>query len=154
MVTLDIAPQVSQLDTGSGVPISSNVTAPVFDIRAAQSRVGVEDGKTIVIGGLMQDEKQQTVQKIPILGDIPYLGMLFKRTQNTKIKTELLIFLTPHVALRPDVLPAMSKDEEQGLKLTPNAISPGTFQDHMRGMERGGSAPLPEAPKPEESGTK
>ncbi len=114
----------------------------------------MKDGETIVIGGLMQDEKQQTVQKIPILGDIPYLGMLFKRTQNTKIKTELLIFLTPHVALRPDVLPAMSKDEEQGLKLTPNAISPGTFQDHMRGMERGGSAPLPEAPKPEVSGTK
>jgi hypothetical protein len=44
----------------------------------------------------------------------------------------------------------MSKDEEQGLKLTPNAISPGTFQDHMRGMERGGGTPQPEAPKPEE----
>ncbi|HUO07387.1 MAG TPA: type II secretion system secretin GspD [Phycisphaerae bacterium] len=154
MVTLDIAPQVSQLDTGSGVPISSNVNAPVFDIRAAQSRVGVEDGKTIVIGGLMQDQKQQTVQKIPIVGDIPYLGMLFKRTQNTKVKTELLIFLTPHVAQRPSALPAMSRDEESGTKLVPNAISPGTFQDHMRGMQRGGLPPQSEVTKPSEPGTK
>ena len=143
MVTLDIAPQVSQLDSGGGVPISSNVSAPVFDIRAAQSRVGVEDGKTIVIGGLMQDERQQTIQKVPVLGDIPYLGMLFKRTINTKIKTELLIFLTPHVALRPDALPAMSKDEMRGTKLVPNAVSPGTFQDQIRGMERGEATTRP-----------
>jgi general secretion pathway protein D len=143
MVTLDIAPQVSQLDAGGGVPISSNVDAPVFDIRAAQSRVGVEDGKTIVIGGLMQDERQQSIQKVPILGDIPYLGMLFKRTINTKIKTELLIFLSPHVALRPDALPAMSKDEMRGTKLVPNAVSPGTFQDQIRGMERGEATTRP-----------
>jgi general secretion pathway protein D len=154
MVTLDIAPQVSQLDTGSGVPIASNVSAPVFDIRAAQSRVGVEDGKTIVIGGLMQDERTQTIQKIPLLGDIPYLGMLFKRTTNTKTKTELLIFLSPHVALRPDALPSMSKDEERGTKLVPNAVSPGTFQDQMRGLERGGATTRPDVDKAAEPGTK
>ncbi len=154
MVTLDIAPQVSQLDSGSGVPISSNVNAPVFDIRAAQSRVGVEDGKTIVIGGLMQDQRTQTVQKIPLLGDIPYLGMLFKRTTNTKVKTELLIFLTPHVAQGPDALPGMSKDEERGTKLVPNAVSPGTFQDQMRGLERGAATTRPDVSKPAEPGTK
>jgi general secretion pathway protein D len=154
MVTLDVAPQVSQLDSGSGVPISSNVSAPVFDIRAAQSRVGVEDGKTIVIGGLMQDERTQNIQKIPLLGDIPYLGMLFKRTTNSKTKTELLIFLSPHVALRPDALPAMSRDEERGTKLVPNAVSPGTFQDQMRGLERGGATTRPDVSKPVEPGTK
>ncbi len=56
-----------------------------------------------------------------------------------KTKTELLIFLTPHVALAPDRLKPMSEDEMKGLKLTPNAVQPGTFQEHMRGMERGGS---------------
>jgi len=137
LVTMDIAPQVSQLDPGSGVPISSNVFAPTFTIRTAQSRVAIKNNETIVIGGLMQDQNSQIVQKIPVLGDIPYLGMAFKRTINSKIKTELLIFLTPHVAMTPDLLLDMSKDEREGLKLVPTAVQPGTWEQQVIGMERG-----------------
>ena len=53
---------------------------------------------------LSQDQKTLTVSKVPLLGDIPGLGTLFSRTQVDKTKTELLIFLTPHVALAPDRL--------------------------------------------------
>ncbi len=144
LVTMDIAPQVSQLDPGSGVPITSNVFAPTFTIRQAQSRVAVPNGKTIVIGGLMQDTKSETIQKIPLLGDLPYLGMLFKRTQDSKSKTELLIFLTPNVAMTPGVLEDMTKDEERGLMLVPNAVQPGTFEEDMQGMERGKTTIVPE----------
>ena len=92
----------------------------------------------------MQDQLTQTISKIPILGDIPYVGpILFGQTNTSKTKQELLIFLTPHVAPVPDKLPAMSKAEMRGVKLTPNAVEPGTFQDHLRGMRLGGSTTAP-----------
>ncbi|HVS72933.1 MAG TPA: type II secretion system secretin GspD [Phycisphaerae bacterium] len=136
LVIMDVAPEISQISDQS-VPISSNTFAPVFNIRAAQTRVAIPNGKTIVIGGLMQDQKTQTVDKIPILGDIPYIGMAFKRTQNNKQKTELLIFLTPHVAADPDYLQSMSDDERRGMQIVPNAVSPGSWEEQLRGMERG-----------------
>ena len=136
LVILDVAPEISQL-TNSNIQIAPGVQSPVFDQRTAQSRVGIPDGKTIVIGGLMEDRKNTTINKVPILGDIPLLGELFRRTQTDKTKTELLIFLTPHVAQQPDTLDPMSKQEIEHTKLTPNAVAPGTFQDHLSGMQRG-----------------
>ena len=135
-VILDVAPEISQL-TGQQIPISSNVSAPVIASRSAQSRVGVKDGQTIVIGGLMQDQKTVTVNKLPILGDIPIIKYLFSRTQVDKTKTELLIFLTPHVAQAPEQLNPMSQDELKGTRLTPKAVDPGMFEDHLKGMRRG-----------------
>jgi hypothetical protein len=60
-----------------------------------------------------------------------------------KTKTELLIFLTPHVAPTPDKLESMSRDEMRGIKLAPNAVEPGTFQEHLEGMRLGGSTTAP-----------
>ena len=85
----------------------------------------------------MEDRLTQTVNKIPILGDIPFVGYAFKRTQQTKVKTELLIFLTPHVAADPDQLQDMTDQEMEGLKLAPDGVEKGAFQEHLRGMERG-----------------
>jgi general secretion pathway protein D len=136
LVILDVAPEISQL-ADTTVPISAGVDAPVINKRSAQSRVGIINGQTIVIGGLMEDRKTTSVSKVPILGDIPLLGELFKRTQVSKSKTELLIFLTPHVAQQPETLKPMSQDEMNGTKLTPNAVEPGTFDDHLKGMNRG-----------------
>ncbi|MDB5356660.1 MAG: gspD 1 [Phycisphaerales bacterium] len=147
LVILDVAPEISQL-TGTTVTISSGVDAPVIAKRAAQSRVGIMNGQTIVIGGLMEDRKTSTVSKVPILGDIPWIGELFRRTQVSKSKTELLIFLTPHVAQQPDALKPMSDDEMRGTKLTPHAVEPGTFDDQMRGMRRGASPQIRPADPP------
>jgi general secretion pathway protein D len=147
LVILDVAPEISQLTT-STIPISENLNAPVFDLRSADSRVGIKDGQTIVIGGLMEDKKTTDVQKVPLLGDIPLVGMLFKRTVTQKTKTELLIFLTPHVAQSPDYLKPMSEDEMEGTKLTPNAVAPGVFQEQMRGMKRGAVTQPTTAPAP------
>ena len=144
VVTMYVQPQVSQLDAGSGVPISSNVNAPTFTTRQAAAQVAIRNGETIVIGGLMQDSKQQIINKIPVLGDIPYLGMLFKRTTNQKIKTELLIFLTPHVAMTPDVLQKMSDQETEDLKLVPTAVQPGTYEQQMKGLGAGTTTTQPQ----------
>lgn len=143
LVTLDVSPQVSSLDTSTGVPIASNVIAPVFTREIAQTRVAIKNGETIVIGGLMQDQKVQAVDKVPILGDIPYFGMFFKHTIDTKAKHELLIFLTPHVAMAPDFLQKMTEDEEQTLKLAPTAIQPGTWEQQLKGMKAGATTTQP-----------
>lgn len=137
LVIMDVAPEVSSL-TGTTVPISENVSAPVFAKRSAQSRVGVKDGQTVVIGGLMEDRKTENVRGIPGLSRIPGLGALFRRKTTDKSKTELLIFLTPHVALEPGDLQRMAEQEQAGLKLVPKAVTPGAFQDHLDGLDRGG----------------
>jgi general secretion pathway protein D len=136
VVTLQVAPQISQL-TAQTVTVGLGVSVPVIASRQAQSMVAIKDGQTIVIGGLMQDQKTVTINKIPLIGDIPIIGSIFSRTITDKSKTELLLFLTPHVAIEPGVLKGMSRDEMKGTQLTPGAVSPGTFEDHIKGMERG-----------------
>ncbi len=145
LVILDVTPEISQLTT-STVPISQGVSAPIISKRSADSRVGIRDGQTIVIGGLMEDKKIGTLTKVPFLGDLPLLGPIFQRNQVKKSKTELLIFLTPHVAQQPESLKPMSQDEMKGTKLTPNAVEPGTFDEQIRGMNRGAAPATRPAP--------
>ncbi|MEP0842765.1 MAG: hypothetical protein HRF43_08640, partial [Phycisphaerae bacterium] len=136
LVIMDIAPEISTL-TGTTVPISETVSAPVFAKRSAESRVAVRSGQTVVIGGLMEDRLTETINQVPLVGDIPLLGEVFKRREKKKIKTELLIFLTPHVAADPDQLEPMGQDEVEGTKLVPNAVYPQAFEEHMEGLQRG-----------------
>ena len=143
VVIMDVNPEISSL-TGETVPISETVNAEVFAKRSATSRVAVRDGQTIVIGGLMEDRKTKTVTKVPLLGDIPYLGALFRRTEMETSKTELLIFLTPHVAKDALALKAVSAREEKSAKIVPEAITPGAFKEHMRLMR---GEPPEEKPK-------
>ncbi len=140
LVILDVAPEISTL-TADRVPISDNVSAPVIAKRSAKSRVGIRNGQTVVIGGLMEDRTTETINKVPFLGDIPGLGLLFRRTEKSKSKTELLIFLTPHVASEPTLLTPMARDETNGLKLVPGAVAPGVYQEHVTGLQRGRTAP-------------
>ena len=147
LVIMDIYQEISA-QTGKTVPISQTTTqsvdAPVFARRAAQSRVAIRDGQTIVIGGLMEDRNTDTVRKVPILGDIPWLGALFRQTVQDKTKTELLIFLTPHVAKIPDDLQGMSANELENSKVIRSAVEPGAFDDHMKGMKTGATPKAPE----------
>jgi general secretion pathway protein D len=136
MVILEVAPEISQL-TGTTVDIGSGVSAPVIAKRSAYSRVGIRNGNTIVIGGLMEDRKTVTVTKVPLLGDIPLVGQAFRRDIVSKSKTELLIFMTPHVARAPTDLPGMSQDEMRGTQLTPDAVDKGVFDSQMEGLRRG-----------------
>ncbi|HSK00268.1 MAG TPA: type II secretion system secretin GspD [Kofleriaceae bacterium] len=70
---------------------------PIWSTRAIETRVVVRDQQTVVIGGLLQERETQSTRKIPLLGDIPILGHLFKRTQKAKRKTNLVIMLTPYI---------------------------------------------------------
>lgn len=139
LVILDVKPEISAR-TAKTVPISERVNAAVFAKRSSISRVAVRDGQTIVIGGLVEDQLTETIKKVPLLGDIPILGYAFQHTKKEKEKTELLIFLTPHVATRAEELTAISEEEKSRSELIREALEPGVFEKHMEGMQ-GGNLP-------------
>ncbi len=133
LVIMDVSPEISAT-TAKTVPISETVNASVFAKRSSVSRVSVHDGQTIVIGGLVKDQLTESVEKVPLLGDIPLVGAAFRNTEKDKEKTELLIFLTPYVVTRPEELQQMSESVQSESQLVPNAVGPGIFEEHMRGM--------------------
>ncbi|PIR15488.1 MAG: hypothetical protein COV48_14080, partial [Elusimicrobia bacterium CG11_big_fil_rev_8_21_14_0_20_64_6] len=93
-ITLQVNPNVSQ---PSATAAASSTGAPAVDSRNATTTVLVRDGETIVIGGLITDTLQDTISKIPLLGDIPILGWLFKKKTKTRVRAELLIFVTTRI---------------------------------------------------------
>lgn len=95
-----------QSDT-KGVAITG---VPPEDKREAQTNVRLKDGQTIYIGGLRRFDDELTVRKVPLFGDIPLLGALFKSTGVTKEKTELLVFLTCHIM--PETMPDLTPYEK------------------------------------------
>jgi len=72
-------------------------TVPSIDTRAVETQVLVEDGQTVVLGGIYETERRETISKVPFLGDIPAIGFLFRSTQMKNDKSELLIFVTPRI---------------------------------------------------------
>ena len=75
----------------------SNRLAPAIDNQRIGTQVLVNNGETIVLGGIYQQSIISTISKVPILGDIPYLGWVFRNTNNFNEKKELLIFVTPRI---------------------------------------------------------
>ena len=72
-------------------------TVPSIDTRSVETQVLVADGQTVVLGGIYETERRETVKKVPFLGDIPFAGALFRSKQRTDNKAELLIFVTPRI---------------------------------------------------------
>lgn len=99
---LEVTPQITPeggiiLDVDINKDSRGETTAAgiAIDTKHVQTQVLVENGGTVVIGGIFSEESRDTVTKVPLLGDIPILGNLFKNKNNSTSKTELLIFLTP-----------------------------------------------------------
>jgi type IV pilus assembly protein PilQ len=72
-------------------------TVPSIDTRAVETQVLVQDGQTVVLGGIYETERRETINKVPFLGDIPAIGVLFRSKQMQHDKSELLIFVTPRI---------------------------------------------------------
>jgi len=143
MVEMIVAPQTSSIDPTLTVPIASGVNAPVIDTVAANTVAITPNGQTVVIGGLMQRDKSSSEQKIPILGDIPFLGNVFKRRVASNSREELLIFLTPYVIQAPTQLAALSANE-RAHSLTPKSYSEqelDRFLDKMPTKQSKGGSP-------------
>lgn len=118
-VTLHVHPSVSEIVEIREQPLVEGQTAsgslPVVNLRETDSLVRVGDGETLVIGGLIQTRDLDTEKKIPLLGDIPWLGQLFRQSSVTEIRSELVIFLTPTVLDAPTIR-RVGRDSEQRLE--------------------------------------
>ncbi len=100
-VTMKIKPEVSSVT--SNLTTSNNNTIPVVETSEAETTVMVKNGVSIVIGGLIKDEKIKSTRKVPFLGDIPVMGFAFRNQDDETTKTEIVIFLTPTI-ITGDVL--------------------------------------------------
>lgn len=94
-VLLDLV--VNQDSVGDLVPSGNGGLIPTIDTTELTTQVLVGNGETVVLGGVFKNEELVKVEKVPLLGDIPYLGSLFKSTANSQQKTETLIFITPRI---------------------------------------------------------
>jgi general secretion pathway protein D len=130
LVQMILQPQITSIDTSTpgqviqgGSLISSAVYAPNLNKRSANTVVVTPDGQTVVIGGLISNDKSSSESKIPLLGDIPLLGNLFKFSSKANQKDELLMFITPHIVQMPSQLTALSARETGQAPLITNSIS-------------------------------
>jgi general secretion pathway protein D len=133
-VEMILDPEISSLSSQS-VPIGNNVSFPVINKISADTVVVTPNNQTVVIGGLMQTQKTSTENKIPLLGDIPVLGYAFKfKTSNTQ-KTELIIFLTPHIVRDPADMANLTIEERNRMELTPKAFGNGELNKYGTGVK-------------------
>ncbi len=94
-VILDLT--VSKDSVGQLLPSATGGSVPSIDTRTITTQVLVNDGQTVVLGGILETERRDTVNKVPFLGDVPGLGYLFRSKSKTDNKDELLIFVTPKI---------------------------------------------------------
>jgi type IV pilus assembly protein PilQ len=94
-VILDLT--VTKDSVGQLVASATGGFVPSIDTRNIQTQVLVKDGQTVVLGGIMETERRDSEKKVPLLGDVPVLGYLFKSKSKTNNRDELLIFVTPKI---------------------------------------------------------
>lgn len=112
-IVVDLKPEVSGVlaDWDNFGTTSNPMLVPRFTTRTAETQIMIKDGQTIVIGGLRENQTEKIVNKVPFLGDIPFVGELFKYKSDTIITKDLLIFVT--VRLVPD-----NRDDKQLMEQT------------------------------------
>jgi pilus assembly protein CpaC len=95
-IRLQVAPEVSSLDFSNSVQISG-FDVPAISTRKVNTEVELGDGQSFILGGLLDNRETETFQKIPFIGDIPYIGKLFQSISKTKTNTELIVIVTPEI---------------------------------------------------------
>ena len=143
-LTLKIKPQINEGDAikldvtqeVSSIAPSSAASDIITNKRSIKTSVLVDDGKIIVLGGLVKDDLIETEQKVPGLGDIPLLGWLFRYSQTTKVKTNLMVFLHPTILKDNKTMMAVTGEKynflrskqlemkEEGLTLIADELTP------------------------------
>lgn len=110
-VKLDLYQEISSVKNQSDVLTIS--VGPTITKRSTKTSVVVKDNQIVVIGGLMQENDEEIVTKMPFLGDIPILGWIFKTKSVSKNKTNLIVFLNPHVIKEPERLAEITMEKQK-----------------------------------------
>ena len=116
MIRLHLRPKFSvrAQDALVGITGGSTFPVPVVDRREAETTLLIRSGQTVVLGGMRKKDVTQQVNKIPLLGDIPIIGGLFRFEGEDTVNSELVVFITPHIVINP----ALSEDERQKYEAT------------------------------------
>jgi general secretion pathway protein D len=126
LVTLDISQEVSEVDN-TAAQTGTGINSPTFQNRVVNSRVVVQDGQTIGLAGLIRDSSSRGNDGIPGLKDVPLLGFFAGRQSNQRVRTELIVMITPHVMHDQRDARMLSQDMRE--KLLNAALVPQILQD-------------------------
>lgn len=148
-VQLDILPEISSL-TSRTTQVSDTLSAPIITRRSVDTTVSVMNGQTVVIGGLIQTQQEDRDWRVPIVGDIPVLGLPFRSTKRKNVKTELLVVLTPHVI--PGGRPAISRHRHLTELEIDRLSDPGRVIDEVGPVNANPEIAPPPLPADPESG--
>jgi MSHA biogenesis protein MshL len=111
IITMSITPSITER-TGQAISRLGD-TVPIVSVRETDTLVRVREGETIVIGGLMQERTTVDKTKVPILGDVPLVGGLFRRDEKTRRKTDLVILLTPTLMTPSEIVSQAIRDQQR-----------------------------------------
>ena len=114
-VSMDIYQEASALKTDALSLSQTTSVGPTWTKRSAKTTVLVKSGDTVILGGIIQESQTKNVSKIPILGDIPLLGWLFRFSSEEKTKTNLVIMLTPTIIQEPGVVSKALEDRQKNM---------------------------------------
>jgi pilus assembly protein CpaC len=131
-ISMEVRPEVSELDFTNAVAISGYVVPSVTTRRVA-TVIELADGQSFAIAGLLKEDLREVVSKFPVLGDIPILGVLFRSTSYQKNETELVIIVTPHLVKPVDMA-------KQTLP-TDAFVEPNDFEFYLLGSLEGRGEP-------------
>ncbi|MDX2494712.1 MAG: type II secretion system secretin GspD [Desulfuromusa sp.] len=134
LVKLDIFQEITDLATTSVGDVDQ--VGPTLTKRLIQNTILAQSQHTVVLGGLIGTNSQETMSKVPILGDIPGLGWLFKHKSVTEQKTNLLIFITPSIINSPeDLLAITSKNKNSAKQFMPEELQ-DTFSKQVSDIDK------------------
>lgn len=143
MVNIEVTQEANELQG------FTSYQAPLISQRSATTTITVRDGETVVLGGMIREQTDRTVNKTPILGDLPILGGLFRSRGVTKGKTELMIFLTPRVVRDVEQAAALSRDQQRQVKIVlPSSAVPPTDAVAPNGVQPAAAVPPTDAVAP------
>lgn len=134
-ISMTVTPEVSDLDFANGLTFQG-FTVPTVTTRRASTTIEMDDGQSFAVAGLLRDVVRETISKFPVLGDIPILGALFRSSQFQKNETELIIVVTPRLAV-----PQTGTDQPLP---TSRFIEPDDFDFYLMGrLQSANQAVLP-----------
>ena len=140
-VLLEIEQEVSSVDSAS----ANSKLGSTFNVRNIKNTVLVKSGETVVLGGLLDEKTNEVVSKVPLLGDIPVLGELFKSTKSDKTKRNLMVFIRPVILRDPVTYSGISNSKytmfraeqlersSKGLRLMPDDVSTPVMPEYTPG---------------------
>lgn len=133
-ITLKVRPQISEGGTiklaiynessSIDTSVASNANGLILKNRAIETNIIADDGQVLVLGGLIQDDSNDNVEKVPGLGDLPLIGNLFKYQKRSRKKTNLMVFLRPVVVRNRDQGMSLTADRYDYMRATQQAAAP------------------------------